>query len=437
MAAKPRQVEFNEIAVAKLAAADAEGSVIHMQGHGWLGWDGQRWTRGADKSAREFALKAVESRGGTKSSQVSAVLREMASLPEIARSPDILDADPMMVNTPRGIFILSDGPIQELPHMPGAYCTHITGASPRDRTPEARNIWLKFLTDTLGQQRHDYVQRFLGYALSGLVHIHHIMMFVGPPGAGKTTLLDAVAKAMGSYALKFNAEVLMQQTYRQHETELLQFRGARLAWAGETDRSARWNTARVNDLTGETTISGRYMRQDQTTYQRSHKTVILGNFEPAINDPVGDGIVRRLRIVRFTRVPDTPDSSLPDRLAQPDVQGAILDWLAAGCQLVLREGDITVPDAVRQDTEGYFTEQDEVGLFLDERTQRIEGTQIMSSDLWSAWKDWCEMEGIPHPGTMRRLIGSLKRRGWQKARDQYTRRHVIRDLCLVEKKEDL
>ena len=73
--------------------------------------------------------------------------------------------------------------------------------------------------------------------------------------------------ALGDYARVFPAEVLMEAQGERHPTELAQFMGVRFALTSEPASSATWNDSRIKSLTGDATISARFMRGDFFEFQ--------------------------------------------------------------------------------------------------------------------------------------------------------------------------
>ena len=93
------------------------------------------------------------------------------------------------------------------------------------------------------------------------------------------------------------------------------------------------------------------------------------------------------------RIPDDEqDKHLADKLQQ-ELPG-ILAWCVRGCLLWQRDG-LTPPPEVQLATQEYRDENDSVQRFLAECCTAIAGAtipQVLSSDLYDAYKRWCEQE---------------------------------------------
>jgi len=146
----------------------------------WLTWDGCRWAADSDGQVQrcmKLTARAVTSaviagkhdkdtlkaaKRAESNSGVKGALALASTEPEIAVSPDQLDADPYLLNCKNGILDLRTGACTE--HNPAALMTKVTGASydPSAAGPE----FFKFLERIQpGESMRDYLGRLLGHAL--------------------------------------------------------------------------------------------------------------------------------------------------------------------------------------------------------------------------------------------------------------------------------
>ena len=95
--------------------------------------------------------------------------------------------------------------------------------------------------------------------------------------------------------------------------------GVRLAVSSEVEEGQRWAESRLKALTGDASLTGRYMRQDFFEFRRTHKLMVAGNHRPAIR-VVDEAMRRRIHLVpsrrgsRATQPTATcPRSSAPKR----------------------------------------------------------------------------------------------------------------------------
>src|SRR6185503_1179096 len=144
-----------------------------------------------------------------------------------------------------------------------------------------------------------FIQRLLGYCITGSVEEQVLPIFWGSGSNGKSTLLNVVREVMGKdYAVKAPRGLLMQKHTESHPTELTVLFGARLVIATETRRGQRLSEELVKDLTGGESITARHMRQDFFEFEPTHKIILCTNHRPRIPES-DDGIWRRVILVPF------------------------------------------------------------------------------------------------------------------------------------------
>jgi putative DNA primase/helicase len=122
--------------------------------------------------------------------RINAMLDLARSEPGIPILPDDLDRDPWLFNCPNGTLELKTGNLRE--HRREDYITKI---SPTEYHPEAKcPTWDRFLDSVFQNDKGliAFVQRFLGYCLTGDVSEQVLPIFWGSGSNGKTTLLNCV-----------------------------------------------------------------------------------------------------------------------------------------------------------------------------------------------------------------------------------------------------
>lgn len=408
----------------------------------WLIWDGTRWApdetgetmrRARDVAAdlfREAASSAHDSREAlgrwALKSETAERLRALVSLastePGIPVLPSQLDGDPWQLNCRNGTVDLRTG--QLLPHERSGLHTKIC---PVEYHPGEANCpaWLQTLDGVFGgdQALIDYVQRFLGYALTGDVREQSLGVWWGGGSNGKSTILGTVLKLLGDYSVQVPSDLFMEQKSDGHPTMLATLAGKRFAVASESGDGRRLGESTIKALTGGDEISCRRMRENYWTFRPTHKLVLGTNHKPTVRG-CDHGVWRRLQLVPFvkrfwdpakgeTGPPELEaDKGLPEKLAAES--SAILNWLVQGCLSWQRDG-LQLPEAVRAATAEYRSAQDILGTFLADRCIVGEGQCVRSSDLREEYEDWCRETG-ERPASNRKVgdylaeIGVTKRR---------------------------
>ena len=318
--------------------------------------------------------------------------------------PRQLDADPWLLNTPAGIVDLRTGAIA--PNEPAALMTRITSVAPA--FGGGADLWARFLADiTQGDaELSAYLQRLAGYCATGVTSEDVLPYFFGVGSNAKSSFAEALAAGLGDYALIFAPEVLMEAKGERHPTELAQFLNVRLALCSEPSSSATWNDSRVKSLTGDSTLSARFMRGDNFTFARTHKTVVIGNHMPRLN-AVTHAIGRRMQMVPFRAVfVTTPGDGMRERLKREALE-AVLAWVIAGT-VQWRLHGTAPPESVRALTEEYLGGEHTFAQWLQDSCERDESAFERSSELHRNYKAWCERNGSrPESNTVlsRYLVG--------------------------------
>jgi putative DNA primase/helicase len=361
----------------------------------WLPYSGKHWsedqTCAIDAAAKQFARslwlevsKIIANLDASqqlktaviafaKSSNSASGIRNMIALaksePGMTVIPDQLDNNPYLLNVNNGTINLKTGKLQ--PHRREDLLTNIVAV---DYDADAKcPQFTKFLISLFdgNQNLIDFIQRLLGYTLTGDVSEQILAIFHGDGSNGKSTLLTSLLNLLADYGCKAPEKLLTAKKHDSHPTELAKLHGKRLVVANETDDGAELSEARIKDLTGGDKLTARRMQEDFWDFDPSHKIILGTNYKPTIRG--GHSIWRRLRLVPFNQrywnrgkgetgpAELEADSQLPEKL-KAEYSG-ILAWLVAGCLAWQRDG-LGVPPEVCKATEDYRKSEDSLTAFI-------------------------------------------------------------------------
>jgi putative DNA primase/helicase len=396
----------------------------------WLAWDTMHWApddtqeavrrakatvasiyaeaAGADEDGRKAIAKhAMRSEGGQR---IREMLKLAESEPGIPILPGDLDADPWLFNVLNGTLDLRTGQLRE--HRRGDMLTKM---SPVFYEPDADcPTWLAFLERIMAgdQDLIAYLQRVIGYSLTGDTSEQALFVFHGTGANGKSTLLEAIHEMLGQdYALRIRTETLMVKQGDAVPSDIARLRGARLVSAQETEEGKRLAESLVKSLTGGDTVTARFMRQNEFQFKPEFKLFVASNHKPTIRG-TDYAMWRRIRLVPFTvTIPEAEqDRRLCNKL-RTELSG-ILAWAVRGCLAWQREG-LGLPAAVRSATDTYRAESDILAAFLEERTTKA--PEVAAGQLYEAYKTWAESNG-EHAMTGQMFGRRLAERGVDKYR---------------------
>ncbi len=433
---------------------DLENARRYAQKHGgavrfdhvrskWLVYDGSRWvidkTGEVERRGKEVADEIWRD-GLTSGNQdaikhaakvaSAAAIRNMIKLaesePGIPVTADELDRHPMLLNCPNGTLDLESRELR--PHRRDDMLTKLC---PTEFVPDAESrLWRKALLDIFDNDESliAFVQRFFGMCLTGDVREQVVTFLHGDGANGKTVFLDAVMQTIGEdYVIKAADEILMAKNSEVHPTAFADLFGVRMAVVMETDFGKKLSEGSLKALTGGDRVRARRMREDYWEFRPTHKIVLCTNHLPHVSG-TDHAIWRRiLRIpfnVTFTECKRTAkqpgfrvaDKQLSRKLAAE--REAILAWLVDGCRDWLENG-LRTPEVMKKATEEYRQHEDVLGRFLKEKCTFGSGKQVQSSNLYTAYKFWCESNGET-PLSLRQFADSLTDRKFERKKSSNT-----------------
>lgn len=404
---------------------------------GWLYYDGTRFQRKATAAAYQritetadaiwtelpqappthrkdlarFAARADSAQGK------AAALALARYLPPVPATVEDFDRNPWTLNTPTGTVDLRTGTLRA--HRAADLLTKRT-AAPFD-ADAACPLWLDFLALVFEHNAVliDYVQRALGYSITGDVSEHVLFFPHGSGRNGKSTMLGTVQAVLGDYARTADPELLLQRRGEVHPTNIAALHGARFVTSIETEDGRRFAEVLVKWLTGGDRLTARLMRQDFFDFDPTHHIWLAANHKPAVRGSDA-GIWSRIHLIPFavhlpTALGDAYDPQFRSRLLSEEAAG-ILRWLVEGCLGWQRHG-LNPPAEVLAATEAYRREMDVLDRFITERCTEVPSAKVAAGALYSAYKAWSDDVGEWRMPKVAFTDGLKARRGlsWHKS----------------------
>jgi putative DNA primase/helicase len=249
--------------------------------------------------------------------------------------------------------------------------------------------WLAFMDRIMASNAEliEYLQRLVGYCLTGDVSEHILPVLWGDGANGKSTLVNCVLHLLGGeYSMPAPEHLLMLRKGEQHPTETACLCGRRFIGAIETEGNRRLAESRVKMLTGGDRLTARRMREDFWDFDPTHKIWLASNHKPIIR---GDdlGIWRRVKLIPFVvKIPEEEqDKQLPDKL-RAEMPG-ILMWALSGCLQWQHDG-MKEPAIVRGATDKYRQDMDMVAQFVAECCVVGPRFQTLAKQVHEAYAEW-------------------------------------------------
>lgn len=412
--AKPRLYSFDDTGNAE-RFVDLFGEQVRYcyTDKRWLWYDGRKWCidmtgtvkRLADKAVACMAAEAkvyaqLDADEGTDMAKAfekhmkscrsnkskNAMLNEV--MHHVPVLPAQMDRFKTVLNTPGGVIDLRSGGIS--PHDPMTYLTKMTAVEYSENADCPR--WLAFLDDIFRKDKDliRYVQKAVGYSLTGSTTEQCAFFLYGTGRNGKSTFIDIIRDIFGDYAANIQPETIMVRSNQSTaiNSDIARLKGARLVTSVEPNEGVRINEGLLKQLTGDDTVTARKLYGDEFEFKPEFKLWMATNHKPVIRG-TDTGIWRRIHMIPFTvQIPEEKiDRRLKYKLSA-ELTG-IFRWAVEGCLLWQKEG-LKMPRAVLEEVREYRREMDVISAFVEDKCTVGKGLSVKSSQLFAAYLNWAE-----------------------------------------------
>ena len=393
---------------------------------GWFIWSGKYWAADPDDQVMRFAILTADAlfadvEAATDLKRKDAVFKfyvashrrdRLRAMIDIARhmlavNADIFDGDPFLLNCANGTVDLRTGKLKA--HDPADCITKLVGL---DYEPKAKaERWRQFLSEVLIERGvASYMQRAVGYSLTGDQREECMFVAVGDGSNGKGVFYDLLRASIGPYGSTGRPELLVrkQRFDDTNNEDVASLRGRRLVEVSETGERHELNEDQVKTLTGEDNLSARMKYESLRTFRPTHHIHLRTNAKPIVRG-MDYAIWRRLKIIPFNVrfvsaseydviVNKEPRLKIKDtglrELLRDELQG-ILTWAIQGAVAWWNGGepDLREPKIVTDAVEEYRSDQDRLGQFVKECCEFAGGEKTLVRDLYARYRPWAESKG--------------------------------------------
>jgi putative DNA primase/helicase len=404
----------------------------------WLVWDGIRWAiddtdqarRLAKNAMLEFLRQTVDKNAGEKAEKFargSLDVRRITSMLSMAESenyvrPSELDTDPYLLNFLNGTVDLRTATLR--PHDRKDFITKLIHY---DYRPDANcELWRIFLEQMMGggpdaseggrqsaPRLTDYLQRALGYSLTGCTIEKAVFVLFGGGDNGKSTMLSTFRQLVEEYAVLLQVDTLMvRQESNNTQADLADLRGARFVQTSETEEGQRLAQGKLKRITqGMGKIKAVRKYENPIEFPETHKLWIDTNRKPSIRDADDRATFNRLHPIPFMVKITKIDREMPAKLLR-EAEG-ILAWAVAGAQL-WHESGLCRPAEIDAARDQWRSEMDQIGRFIEDRCMKGQSCRGPASALYAEYKCWAENNGEREVMTLTAFGLKLGDRGFTK-----------------------
>jgi P4 family phage/plasmid primase-like protien len=238
-----------------------------------------------------------------------------------------------------------------------------------------------------------FLQRCVGYSMTGLVKERVLLILYGGGANGKSTFIETLHALFGDYAKVTPADTLLAKKFGGSSipNDIAALKGVRFVSASETDENANLATSKLKGMTGGGRLSARFMGGEFFEFQTTFKLWLETNHKPRITDS-SKAMFDRIRLVPFkVRIPEEQqDKNLKEKLLA-ELPG-ILNWALAGLKQYLEIG-LCPPAKVVEETARYQQEQDVLGIFLSDCYEEKASGLVSKKTFYSDYVLWCKEAG--------------------------------------------
>lgn len=383
----------------------------HRRGR-WLVWDKHRWIDDKGKSVKMMAIEMARTRylesvniadnkariseakwaiASEGKSKIDACLDLAKSVKPIADLGGKWDTNPMLLSCNNGIVDLTTGTLRN--------------GRPEDAITMSTNIdyvegedcprWKKFIEEIFfgDQEIVRYVQKALGYSITGLTKEQVAFFCFGSGANGKSVLFKTVSSVLGDYAHDAPSSLFQRNAFNTSTNDVAATEFKRFLVSSETLSSTKINEQRLKKWTGGDTESARYLYGEFFTFEPTVKPWLFINHKPQVEDD-SFGFWRRVRLIPFERTfaQQEQNQNLLNELK--DESAGILNWLIEGCLIWQSEGLKPTPEKVSLATQAYQADNDVLADFIFTRCKIEEGCLTKARSLYSDYVIWCGEEGV-------------------------------------------
>jgi len=297
----------------------------------------------------------------------------------------------------------------------------ITKIVPVDYDPAAQcPRWTQFLREVMTGENEatiPFLQRAVGYSLTGFTGEHCLFLLHGSGRNGKSVFIKTVQHVLGDYAMQADWQSFSMRRNgagMEIREDIARLAGSRFVAAIESAQHVRLAENVIKAVTGGDRITARYLYKGSFEFEPQFKLWLATNHLPKI---VGtdEAIWSRIRLIPFTvTIPsERRDKELSEKL-QAEASG-ILNWALEGLKMYWRDG-LPVPQTISSAVANYRQESDVTNRFLDSCCVGGEKAKVGAAELYAAYKHWTDEAGENYQMSEKEFKNTLLSRGVRQER---------------------
>lgn len=331
------------------------------------------------------SLNTNEAYSHKKRSSSNSAINAMLELakPYMSCSITDFDSNALLFNCANGTYDLDLKIFRE--HQSSDMLTKITPVIYDAKATAPR--WLQFLDEIFLKDKEliDYMQRVVGYAMTASISEQCMFIFYGMGRNGKSKFLDTISHIMGDYSMNCPSSMLTLKIGQSIPNDVARLKGSRMATGGETNQNVTLDEELIKRLTGDRKITARFLNKEYFDFLPTFKIFIATNHKPNIRG-TDTGIWRRIQMIPFNLnlTEEQDDKQLGSKLEAES--SGILNWMIEGYNKWIELG-LKTPESVRNATQLYREEEDDLGQFIRDECTEEKGSFVSVADFKDKFKE--------------------------------------------------
>lgn len=376
-------------------------------GLGWFLWTGLKWAQDTRDLVMEWAKKVGKSifaeaahsadpdalfKHANKTLQaprLEAMIDLARPIQGIATLPHELDNEPMLLGVANGVVDLRTGVLRSADRR-----DLLTRHSPVTFNMAAKCPQFEAFIDqiTCGDKTlKAYLQRVIGYTLTGETKEQCFFFLYGSGANGKSTFLNIIKDVLGDELAMHTPTDTLTTKRGTATNDLARVKAARMLIANEVEDGAMLAESLVKQITGGEPMAARLLYKEHFEFVPKFKLFIAGNHKPILRGR-DTGLWRRIKLVPFEATFNAAqiDKDLMKKL-RTELPG-ILNWAIKGCLEWQRHG-LNEPKLITDAVAAYKQEMDVIEQWMQDCCDRGPKLEVRANAAYRSYSDWSEDNG--------------------------------------------
>ncbi len=330
----------------------------------WTVFNGKRWELDAYSLLYEKLFDTLKETYPLGSSNDELLIKRsiniLKEVKKYRRPASMFDAYPELINCQNGVYNLNTDEFIE--HSNNStrefYITKIMnvnynkGALCPKFTQFIKDIFIDYTTvdDVIA-----YMQKSLGYMISGYITNQSFYFFHGIGANGKTTLVEAIKNVVGNYSIVFSKNLLTDRKATISGSIYKELKGCRIINVNEFLSTDIINENTLKQLSGNDTLRVEIDNNMVIEDKLPCKFIGITNNLPSAKD-AGHALFRRLQLIVFNRIFTAKDINLNLIMELKEESDGILNWLIEGYKEYKKDVILQMPTELQKEASLIRTE---------------------------------------------------------------------------------